>query len=728
MAFDTERKKYSKEPLWFVEIEVNGTLYRFCENRSPVPAGLNANPSLKSVRVSPAEIDLKGGIGVRAKCTLALEESEDYTEWGTASSPVRFWSRWRAENPYYLGQRISVFSGYIVNGEYIANNFTRRDYIVEGFTQTASGVGITGKDPLKLANNERAKAPLESRGALAFDITNADTSIGLIPAGVGSDYPSSNFYVRVGDEVIFCTSRSGDTLTVTRGSFNTQADDHSEEDAVQLCLYYDSETVSDISYDLLTTYANVPTTYINKAAWDGESSAAFPVTYTTLITEPTGVQDLIKEFSQSAPHYLYWDERVNLIRFSALKPPPEDAAILTYQGNLLEDSTTVTDKQDMRVSTVIVNFGIFDPTKDLDEVSNYRASYVREDSDSVTNYGQRAYKKVNSRWISSDNKTAAVLMAARIGRRFSEAPRMIGFSLDAKDADVWTGDSVRVKTDLVEQAGGGFPSLFYQVLSAGEGQNYNYSALEHTYGPAVEGDEDVEDPNVRLIYIAGEQDRLRDPDTGSVRTLRALYEDVYGSGAIDDNLDIRFIFEPNAVAGSSTNTAYSVRTGSWPATLTDPIMIVNNGLIVGKGGDGADVASSPEDGGGALQLEADIRLDNASTIGGGGAGGENGSEGGADAAGGGGAGYTNGQGGTGTTYSPPADATNVTQAEDGTSTQGGDGGSASGTTAGEPAFAFGEPGGDLGQDRNQANAGKAIDLNGFAVTYINTGTILGDVS
>jgi len=728
MSFDNRRKDYDKEHLWIVEMDVDGTIYRFCENRSPVPAGLIAQPTLKTVRVSPAEIDLKGGIGVRAKASLTLSESEDYTTWGTVSNPVRFWSRWRAENPYYLGQRISVLSGYIVDGAYDEDNFIRRDYIIESFAQTGGGVSITGKDPLKLANNDRAKAPRESTGSLLGPLSIGASTFDLQPSGVGSEYPSSNGIVRIGDEVISYTSRSGDTISgATRGAFNTEETDHDDEDAVQLCLYFDSETVSDIDYELLTTYANVPTSYINKSSWDGEVSAAFPVTYTALITEPTGVQELLKEFAESAPHYLYWDERVNRIQLKSLRPPPEDAPLINYQGNILKGTTTVQDKQDMRVSTVIVNFGIFDPTKDLDEVSNYRASYVREDSDSVTNYGQRAYRKINSRWISSDNKTAAVLMAARIGRRFSEAPRMVGFELDAKDADVWTGDSLRIQTDLIEQAGGGFPSLFYQVLSAGEARNYNYMALEHTYGPPVAGDEDVEDPNVRLIYISGNQDRLSDPEEGSVRTLRALYEDIYGGGAIDPDLDIRFIFESNAVAGSSINGIYAVRTGDW-AVLNTPPMIVNNGLIVGKGGDGADVGGSPGDGSGAIQLESDIRLDNSSTIGGGGAGGDFRTEGGAQAAGGGGGGYVNGEGGSGTTYSPTGDATGVTQAQDGTNTTGGAGGSASGNTGGEPATASGESGGDLGQDTSTANAGKAIDLNGFTVTYINTGTILGDVS
>lgn len=724
MAYDNEKKKYSKEHLWYVEIDVNGTTYRFCENRSPLPIGLDANPSLQSVRVNPAEIDLEGGIGVRAKCNISLIESDDYTEWGTINNPARFWSRWRAENPYYLGKRISVFSGYIVNDAFDVSNFVRRDYIIESFALTAGGVSIKGKDPLKLLSNDRAKAPIESNGSLSADILSTDTSFTLQPAGIGdTEYPASNGIVRIGDEVILYTTRSGDTFSgLTRGFYSTEISDHSENDTAQLCLEINSDTVSNIGYDLMVNYANVDPSFINKADWDAEVANAFITTYSTLITEPTGVQDLLEEFCDSAPHYYYYDERVNKIRLVALKPPPNDAQLYTYQANIIQGSMAVKDRQDLRISTVIVNYGIINPTKDLDETSNYRSSYVREDTRSVTNYGQRAYKTVHSRWIPSDNKTAAVLMAARVGRRFSDAPREITFSMDAKDSDVWAGYSIRLESDLILQSGGGNAVLPYQILSAGESENFNYTALEHTYGDAVPGDEDVEDPNTRLVYISGEQDQLKG-DGSTARNLRDIYEEVFGTDPLDSELDIRFIFESNAVAGSSDIAEYAVKTGSWPE-LTTPILIQNNGLIVGKGGTGS--VGDGGNGGQAIQLQANIRLNNLNIIGGGGGGGGGIIDPGQEAAGGGGgAGYIQGQGANSYTTV----GSEVGDGQDGTYTTGGAGGYLDNVNAGD--------GGDLGQDGQISEhnppsfggaAGKAIDLNGFTITYIETGTIYGDVS
>ena len=148
-------------------------------------------------------------------------------------------------------------------------------------------------------------------------------------------------------------------------------------------------------------------------------------------------------------------------------------------------------------------------------------------------------------------------------------------------------------------------------MSAGESENFNYTALEHTYGDAVPGDEDVEDPNVRLIYFSGEIDRLQSDDGTTYRNLREVYEDVYGTDPLDAGLDIRFIFEFNAVAGSSDVLEYSVETGAWPE-LTTPIMIQNSGLILGKGGTGS--VGNGGNGGPAIQLQANIRLNNLNII------------------------------------------------------------------------------------------------------------------
>ena len=106
------------------------------------------------------------------------------------------------------------------------------------------------------------------------------------------------------------------------------------------------------------------------------------------------------------------------------------------------------------------------------------------------------------------------------------------------------------------------------------------------------------------------------------------------------------------------------------------------------------------------------------------------------AGGGGGAGYTTGQGAP--SYVNPSIRTiSAVDGEDGTYTTGGARGEASGfSNEGPIVNANGAVGGDLGEDGADAlfdgslggSAGKAIDLNGFTITYVNTGTIEGVIS
>lgn len=731
MAFETVKKDFTREHLWYCEIVVHGETYRFCENISPIPVGLEVDaPSMSKPSIRPSQISLDGGIGVRASASVSFKEHQDYVRFGTASAPKRFWPRWRATHKGYEGAAISIYSGYIVNGAFDVSNFQKRDFILDSFSHSESGANISAKDTLKLASNDRAKAPRKSSGLLSADITDIQTTATLTPAGIGnSEYPTSG-WGRLGDEVVSFT-RSDDTLTLTRGQYNTLADSHSLNDVFQLCLYY-NDTLPNIDYDLLVNYAGVSPSVIPKVSWDDEGDLYLPGLYEALITEPVGVSALLKELGESAPHYLFWDERTNLINLAAIKPPPDTADILTAENNLLEGSTSISDQTDMRISTVIVNFGQFDPTKNLDEASNYRQAHVRFNPN-ITDYNDiEKYRIINSRWISNDNRVAAVRLAARLGRRFSNTPRKIDFKLDAKDSDVWTGVPLFINSDLiVDNITLERFNMPVQVLSAGESQSYNYTALEYGYGVSLPEDFESEDPNSKDAILAGSLDQLKDPNTGVTRTLREYWEGIYGTTVLATD-KITFIFDNSCVAGSSDNTQFAVNTGAWPELATgDPIKLDVRGLLIGKGGDGSSSSSANgQNGGPALLLNANIRLTNTGIIGGGGGGGGSVLSNDAFAAGGGGAGYFNGLAGTGT-YSNFGSSF---LPQNGTNTSGGIGGR---SASAENGRITGGGGGDLGDSgrvgigtldfSGGGSAGAAIDRNGFTITYLEAGDIRGAI-
>ena len=722
MSFDVAKASPIREHLWVVKLTIGGNTITFCENRAPLPLGLVAIPSLSAVRTSPTEADVRGGLGVRASCSLTFKDHLDYTIFGTVTSPVRFWPNLRGRFPYYQGGMMEVLSGYIVNGTYNPANFQTRSYVIETIGSSRGNWSVVGKDPLKLADNSRAQAPRASRGQLSADLAIGATSFNLLPSGVGdSEYPASG-WVRINNEVMSFT-RAGDAMTVTRAQFNTDEEAHGQDDAVQLCLRYNA-SVTDIEYDLLTNYAGVDPSYIQLSEWEAEAGLYLPGLYDTIITEPVGVQTLLKELGEQAPHYLYWDERTNRIKFVAVKAPPSEAIVLTDENNFIEGSLAYTDQQDMRVSRVVVNFGQYDPTKDLDDVSNYTQTHIRVDNAAEVNYGTPRIKTVYSRWLSNVNRAGAVRLAARIGRRFSELPRLVAFELDPKDSDVWTGTPVFLNSEEILNNSGARFNMSAQVLSVVEsGPVYQYRALEHGYGPSTPDDEDIDDLG-KLIILSGELTNIN---------LRSIFDSIYPS--FDPADEVRFIFDSSCVVGSTSTGVSAVVTGSWAGLTTPPLLDIR-GFILGKGGKGGDgdiALGTGENGGTALLLQHNVRIDNSGVIGGGGGGGGGGVgsvPGGETWAvgGGGGAGYLPGAAGAFTAgpvlLQLPAPGGRelggngaIVQVSNGDSFEGGAGGDLgqSGTAATSPGAAGG-------------SAGAAINLNGYTITYINAGDIRGTVS
>ena len=331
-------------------------IYRFCSpNGARVPVGLDAIPCLKSISMSPAQIDAKNGMGLRASCDIRLQDFphddiriDPYVNDRTYI-PINqgtYFGKLKARNPFYNARIMRVYTGFLnTDGSFSADKFERRTFVIEAW-DGLDALGVTrimGKDVLKLASDERAVCPIPSQGRLNLDMTAIATSFTVTPSGVGADYDASG-YVRVGSEVMSYT-RSGDVFTVVRGQRNTLAATHKQLDTVQLCKEFLGQTSQNIVYDLLTNFASVSTSYIDKSAWDAEQVGYLPRLYNALITTPTGVSKLITELSEQVGFFLYWDEVIEKIVFRAIRPNSgsEQITALTSEYNLLADSLKLKD-------------------------------------------------------------------------------------------------------------------------------------------------------------------------------------------------------------------------------------------------------------------------------------------------------------------------------------------------------------------------------------------------
>lgn len=240
--------------------------------------------------------------------------------------------------------------------------------------------------------------------------------------------------------------------------------------------------------------------------------------------------------------------------------------------------------------------------------------------------------------------------------------------------------------------------------------------------------------------------------------------------------------------GSTSTASAALDTGTGWNSESD-VTIINNGTVMGKGGAGgqggilangassAGNGSTGSSGGDAVNIQFDVKFDNQGVIGGGGGGGGGGGSTGpvySDNAplyyicsmgggGGGGRGYTSASGGAGGTYGTPPGgswycAQNGTSGNAGSSSSAGTGGTGvachypAGANSSDADGGNGGTGGGLGSSGSSGAtatcfsgitlggacsvssggsggaAGKAVDLNGNTVTWINTGTRYGAVS
>lgn len=633
---------------------------RFCTSQQRLPNDGNVYfPFLTSVSVKPCTINPGGGnrnssgLGTRATISASFSDhphSGNYVDkyaserlTGAAQIPAvgydpfqisTFWAKWRARNQYYLNRVMRLKSGYITTDGQVVDVVTRT-FICTGFSGPDSNgrVSISGSDILTRVQSDKAQAPKASEGKLSADISDSATSLTLLPSGVGVTYPASGL-ARIGNELMTFT-RTGDNMTISRAKHNTAADSHNEGDTFQLCLVISAKTPAEILELLLTDYAGIPAGNLDLTQWNAETTEFLPRKYSTIITSPVGVADLIGEMCEQMYFYAWFDERDDKVKIRAVRPASGEEVYRIGDDDLVEDSVSVSDQADQLITHVIINYAQRNYTKALDDITNYAVTDVFASGEDAPerNDGMKI-KTIRSRWLGPADGAAAIALGERLLARYKTPPRAISFSLDAKDRDIWVGDFAEISTRLATNEHGQRVPIACQVFSANEstrGTTFSYQAQQFVY-------ELPPDPDTKPIEIAGDV---------LVFNLYDAFVAQWGTPLATDVIPV--LVRSGVVIGStSISTPAFEIDNRFPVGVT--ISIVNNGVIAGKGGNGGiDVGlptqTLPENGGDALKAEMPISIENNGIIGGGGGGGAGASISGFDA-GGGGAGSVGGNGGS----------------------------------------------------------------------------------
>lgn len=468
----------------------NPLTLRFIKPHSDINFDDYVIPSLQSVSTNPTRINVGGRtgrdkpLGKRAQVSVSIKDHPHSDNLVDPYLDVRsfnpldngtFWSKWLARNPYYNGRALRVLNGYY--GQTL-NEMETKHYVIDSISLPDSRGNITIKavDVLRLADNDKAQAPLLSNGKLLADLNATDTTFTVTGGDISEYNQNSTQAVRIGDEIIRYTSLtvngSGDLVFsgATRGADGTEAESYDADDAVQACVEYDNVRPDNIAKDLLLNYGNIDASYINATEWADVGTTWYgSVDGTRLISEPTGVTDLLGELSEQFMFYIWWDDVAQLIKFEAIAPIFGSVPLLTEQNNILQNSVSLKAEPDQRVSEVWISYLMKTPVEDDDKRDSFKRILARIDPSAASSfeYGERKVYEIYSQWI--DNDTQAILLTQRLLDRYKNNPVLISFSLDVKDReDIKTGTIFDIEfSGFVDFNGNNIPQR-YQAISVEE--------------------------------------------------------------------------------------------------------------------------------------------------------------------------------------------------------------------------------------------------------------------
>lgn len=547
------------------------------------------------VDYSPAIISLGEGLGQRASLRVTFKDfphedtgpgfdkylaNRDYAPYGRGT----FWGKFRARHPFQRGRSIRLIQGLL--GQDLADMETRH-FVIESFEGPSldGRYTLVAKDPLKFASGDRAQAPLLNRGKLVAPIDADDTTATLTPTGIGDAEYAAEGYVNIGGKEIVGFTRSGDTLTITRAQFETEAVAHEAGDKCQQCLYYQAEDPADINYDLFTTYTETPAGYITLADWQAETAAYYGRVNTALIAEPTAVDTLVSELIEEVGLAIWWDDVAQKIRLQVLRAIPTtaetfDARYAPGEANVVENTLRVREQPQKRISRVQTFFGLKSPFEPLDEPWSYRSSALTPDLEAEANDG-KAIKTIYSRWIPFGGLTAAARVNQIQLGRYRTAPRHFDFQLSRRGEETPAlGEGCRLFGLPMQDATGAYENVPIQITRLNPRPDvWEVEAEEMRFVQIESDDGGGTDLTIHPITI--------DASILNIN-LRTLHDSLYPAPAAKDTVNVTI--NSGVIVGSSSTAVAAFIVGDWPTQAVTGNRTSGSAVLSGLDVDTADWA------------------------------------------------------------------------------------------------------------------------------------------
>ena len=391
------------------------------------------------------------------------------------------------------------------------NDFEVNEYVIDRFEgpDTRGNFNIVLKDPLRLAENDRAIAPVPTNAVLSADLNNSATSFTLI--GDPDQFPATGTLQINDEQMTFTKGTTTDNsmvMNVVRNVNGSDAQEHSEDDNAQNCYVTSGTNVVDILTDLLTNFAGIDSAFIPTSEWtDVKNSSVSGNNYTVSLGQPTGVGTLVSELVEENLLALWFETETSLIKLASLIPAQvEDLPILNDNANFVKDSFRSRDAPKDRLSRVQIIYGKRNQALEV-EPGNARFSYIADDASaqSAEQYGDLRIHTRESRWMTELNNAQAIDYCEKLLARYRKIPIDFQFDMDFKDSDIRVGLNF-IMNSRFHQSFTGEPLLQRcRILSADkiDGTTIRFTASTIDF--------EVVDPGLRFFIIADDNA----PDYGS---------------------------------------------------------------------------------------------------------------------------------------------------------------------------------------------------------------------
>ena len=441
-----------------------GTRTRRYHTTSQQPLrGLASYAAVESVSLGTETMQIGDGLSQFGQATVQLRDWDDADQledphWSSRTYPrlASYWRRLIARNPYVQGRAMRIRRGYRSDGRYDAVNFKTYTYLIRSLTgPRGSRVTLVGCSPLQLINLNKAQVPAPTAWRLATDIDDSQTTATLATDTYDDGSDPATGFVRVNDEV--CTfSRSGATLSLTRGQRGTTASQHGANDSIQLCLRYQSQSVDAILDDLLTL-AGVDAAYIPAAEWSAEVDRWMPGFTVTdvLISEPTDVLDLVREVLAIVAGVMWWDAEAAALQLRIIRPAlGQFAATWSDSRQIMQQIDRQVDIRD-RISRADVLMDLRTPVADAEMAISYRLRLIgRSSGAGATEHGSEQVRIYASRWLDRNQISRALRASITYAGMLRDGRISFDVAVPASAATVGLAEVIRLQSrDLVDTTG-----------------------------------------------------------------------------------------------------------------------------------------------------------------------------------------------------------------------------------------------------------------------------------